>query len=286
MVCQECGTKNHEDARFCSSCGTRIVAIPPQASTLQTRPFDSPPAAAPPAPLLDPPPAQSKKRRLVKTCLLVSGTLFALVMGCAGIAAISSDDHPRAVEANSMAVVVEDESAEEKALAGEEASVAEEADQPIPEQQAAFIQTVESFYQPYHEASNELQGSAQRTKRNEALAALLPDRAVQDWTGTLESLDTTSQGNAYITIRPDGTESIIIATWNNALADVGTNSIIPTGSDLYNQLAGMSVGDRVVFSGTLAAGDEDHIVEGSLTESGSMTTPVFVMVFSDVTRLE
>ena len=223
----------------------------------------------------------------MKTCLVVPAALFALLVACAGISAIvSDDDHQTAVvETTSRPAAIGDEPREPKALADDEAP-AEAADQSIPEQQAAFIQTVESFYEPYREASNELQGSAQRPERSEALAALLPNRAVQSWTGTLESLDTTSKGDAYISIRPDGTESIIIATWNNPLADVDTNSIIPSGSDLYNKLAEMSVGDRVVFSGTFAAGDEDHLAEASLTEASSMTTPGFVMVFSDVTKQE
>ena len=274
MFCQECGTQNPEGATFCSNCGTRFVTQPQQAVAPQARSFDPQQAAAPQTRLLDPQPAQPKKRSWMKTCLMVSGALVALLVVCAGLAATVSDgDQQTAVEKGSRAAAGEDEPADE-------------AHATIPEQQAAFIKTVESFYQPYQEAENELQASAQRAKRRAALAALLPDRAVQGWTGTLESLDTNAAGNAYITIRPDGTESITIATWHNALADAGTHSLIPSGSGLYNKLAEMRAGDRVVFRGTFAPGDEDHLAVSSVTEAESMTTPGFVMVFSDVTQQE
>lgn len=290
MLCQKCDAKNLEDARFCSDCGTQLVAIPEQAAAPRTRPFGPQVAQTRP---FGPQPALSKKRGYMKTCLMVSAALFVLVTFCAGIgAAMSSDEQQTAaMDPDPMAVVVKDKPAEapageEAPAAAEEVAPADEAAPAIPEQQAAFIQTVESFYQPYQEAKNELQGSMQRSKREVALAALLPNRAVQDWTGTLESLDTNSEGNAYIAIRLDGTESITIATWTNAGSDVGTNSIIPSGSALYNKLAEMSAGDRVVFSGTFAASDRDYIAESSSTDAASMTTPGFVMVFADITKQE
>ena len=274
MVCQECGTKNPEDARFCSNCATPLVAIPQPATAPPMQPYD-PQLAAPHTQPFAPQPAQPKKRRMMKTCLTVSGALFVLVMFCGGLAAITSDGdhHTRSRENHAAAAAVEDERADEEAPRR-------------PEQQEDFIETVESFYEPYQEAENELQASGQRPKRSEALAALLPNRSVQGWTGTLESLDTDSDGDAYITIRPDGTESITIATWHNSLADVGTDSLIPSGSALYTELAEMSAGDPVVFSGTFVAGDQDHIAEANVTEAESMTEPRFVMVFSDVTQQE
>ncbi|HSH82483.1 MAG TPA: zinc ribbon domain-containing protein [Herpetosiphonaceae bacterium] len=275
MVCQECGTKNPEDARFCFNCATPLSPVPQPAVALHTQPYAPQPAAAAQTQPYGPQQAQPKKRRVMKTCLMVSGALFVLVVFCGALAAITSDgdQHTASVEKHSAAAAVEDEPADEEAP-------------PRPEQQVDFIETVESFYEPYQEAENELQASGQHPMRRQALAALLPDRAVQDWTGTLESLDTNSDGDAYITIRPDGAESITIATWHNSLVDAGTDSLIPPGSELYTELAEMSAGDQVVFSGTFAAGDQDHIAEAGVTEAASMTEPRFVMVFSDVTQQE
>jgi hypothetical protein len=211
---------------------------------------------------------------------MVSGALFALVIGCAGVSAIASDDGEHPAEART---------APQRALVDGRAAGApgaEEGDRAIPERQAAFIRTVEAFSDRYDEAENELQRAGQRAERRAALAKLLPDRAVRDWTGTLTSLDTDSRGNAYITFTPDGAEAVTIATWNNSLADAGTHSMIRSGSALYTKLAGMRAGERVIVSGAFAAGELDHVAEGSLTEAESMKTPDFVMVFSDVTEQE
>ncbi|MDP9311513.1 MAG: hypothetical protein M3R24_11635 [Chloroflexota bacterium] len=75
----------------------------------------------------------------------------------------------------------------------------------------------------------------------------------------MASLDTNAAGNAFITIRPEGTKFITIGTWHNAVQDGGTNSLIPFASDLYTRLAEMRVGDRVIFRGRFAASDEDHL---------------------------
>ncbi len=272
MFCQECGTRKAEGALYCTSCGTPLAAQPEQPQALETRLFHSEPVQ---------PARRGLLRRgvarlgLMKSCLMVSGALFALVIGCAGVSAMleGGGEQAAAVERAAPQSMLEDE-------------WADEADVTISDQQTAFIRTVDSFYERYEEAENELQSSAQRAKRRTALAKLLPDRTVQDWTGTLESFDTDARGNAYITIEPEGAESITIATWNNALADAETHSMISSGSELYDKLAEMREGDPVIFSGTFAADEQDHIAEGSLTEDKAMTTPDFVMVFSDVTKQE
>lgn len=279
MFCQECGTRKAEGALYCTSCGTPLAAQPEQP---QTRLFHSEPMQPARRGLLRRGVAWLglMKRRLLphglmKSCLMVSGALFALVIGCAGLNAILEDggEQAAAIEHAAPQSVLEDERVDEVDLT-------------LSEQQTAFIRMVDSFSERYEEAENELQSSAQRAKRRTALAKLLPDRTVQGWTGTLESLDTDARGNAYITIEPEGAESITIATWNNALADSGTHSMISSGSELYDKLAEMREGDPVIFSGTFAADEQDHIAEGSLAEDKAMTTPDFVMVFSDVTKQE
>ncbi len=91
MVCQECGTRNPEDAWFCFNCATPLSPVP-QVAAVQPQPYA-------------PHPVQPKKRRLMKSCLLVSGGLFALVLFCGGIAAVTSDgDHHREVERGSAAL--------------------------------------------------------------------------------------------------------------------------------------------------------------------------------------
>ncbi len=287
MYCHECGARKAEGALYCVYCGTPLAAQPEQLQVPQTRMLHSAPVKPARRGLLRRGSARLGaikrgllRRRLIRNGLMASAALFALVIGCAGVSAIVDDGgHVAAVGRAAPPGALEDERAGE-------ARAADEAGFEIPEQQAAFIRTVKTFSERYQEAENDLQSSAQRAQRRAALAKLLPDRSVQRWSGTLESLDTDARGNAYITIEPDGLESMTIATWDNALADAGAHSMIRAGSELYDELAQMREGERVTFSGTFAADDQDHIAEGSLTEDEAMTTPDFVMVFSDVTTQE
>lgn len=153
----------------------------------------------------------------------------------------------------------------------------------MPADQAAFIQTVESYYQQYKDAPNELKGSALRTQRKEALAKQLSSMKINGWGGTLQSLDTNSEGKAAIRIKLDGSD-IEIGTWNNGLSDIGSDTLIANSSPLYNAISELAKGDHVVFSGDFLPEDRDYIAEQSPTENGSMTSPLFVVKFSDVAK--
>jgi len=152
----------------------------------------------------------------------------------------------------------------------------------LPQTQSAFIQKVESFYEPYYEAPNELKKSALRKQRKDAIREIIKNKRVSNWIGTLKSMETNSEGKAAIVIRLEGAESITIKTWNNALSDIFDETLIENGSELYNAIADLSKGDKVVFSGTFASDERDFIREASVTERGSMTDPEFILKFSDV----
>ena len=97
-------------------------------------------------------------------------------------------------------------------------------------------------------------------------------------------MQTNSEGKAFIEIKLEGAESIVIKTWNNSLSDLMDNTLIENGSGLYNTIADLSEGTEVVFSGTFIADDRDFIREGSMTERGSMTDPEFILKFSSIRK--
>lgn len=151
----------------------------------------------------------------------------------------------------------------------------------IPQDQQNFVKIVESYYASYKQAPNELKKSALRAERKTAIQAALRNLAVQDWVGTLRDMGTNSDGKAYIVIQLAGSK-IEVKTWNNAVSDIGDKSLIETGSELYNKISNLSKGKTVRFTGTFKQGEKDYIKEASLTESGSMTSPAFIMGFMDV----
>ena len=157
----------------------------------------------------------------------------------------------------------------------------------LPGDQTQFINIVESFYQPYKEAPNELKKSALRTDRKTALEKFTPNRTVNNWIGRIKEMTTNSSGDAHIALHLEGSKAIVIKTWNNSLSDLMDGTLIIHGSPLYNNLINLSKGDLVRFSGNFFHGGNslDFLRETSITEEGSMTEPDFIFKFTNAEKL-
>jgi predicted aspartyl protease len=98
-------------------------------------------------------------------------------------------------------------------------------------------------------------------------------------------METTSEGKGILAVKLLGPGNITVKTWNNGLSDIGSNTLIPHGSTLYNQVANLAKGDTVLFIGSFAQGAEDYILEPSLTEEGSMSSPEFIFTFTSIRKI-
>jgi hypothetical protein len=145
-----------------------------------------------------------------------------------------------------------------------------------------FVQAVESFYDSYDNAPNELQKSALRTDRKEKLAEVMPSLDVHEWVGVIDDMSTNRDGKGVVAISLVGTNDITVGTWNNALSDIGSDSLISQNDPVYNSLSRLSKGESVVFSGSFLPSDMDYLKEMSFTELGSMKEPEFLMRFSEI----
>jgi hypothetical protein len=96
-------------------------------------------------------------------------------------------------------------------------------------------------------------------------------------------MSTTSQRNAHVSIQPDGC-SFRVQTWNNELSDISGNTLIAQDTELYQEVAELNRGTKVLFSGHFLAGDDDFVQEQSLTEEGSLTDPEFTVVFTSIKK--
>ena len=132
----------------------------------------------------------------------------------------------------------------------------------LPRDQRELCSAVASFCERY-KASNDFQKSAIRKERRAAISNILPDRSAIDWIGAVTRMITDSNGDGTLQVKLPGSSNIKMFTWSNAL--------IPHGSSLYNQVANLAEGDKVVFSGRFIPGDRDYIMEASLFEEGAMT---------------
>ncbi|MGH9682716.1 MAG: hypothetical protein ACRD4S_03775 [Candidatus Acidiferrales bacterium] len=154
----------------------------------------------------------------------------------------------------------------------------------MPSDESEFTAMITRFAMGYEEASNEFQKSTIRKERGEAIAQILRSRFVDDWVGQVSAMHTTSDGLGVLSVKLPGSVEIEVETMNNSLSDIGDNTLIATGSPLYNQVADLAVGDKVTFSGRFASRDMDYIEEESITEEGSMTAPGFIFTFTNVLK--
>jgi len=144
--------------------------------------------------------------------------------------------------------------------------------------QKGFIDVVHDYASQYDSAPNELKKSALVKKRAEAIAKLPGSSSkVEGWYGTIDSMGTNGDGDAYITIRPL-VNDISLGTWNNSFSDISSNSLIKSGSPLFDAVSDLKEGDVVMFSGSIGQ-------LKNMTENGKMTDPDFLFKFSKIKKM-
>lgn len=151
----------------------------------------------------------------------------------------------------------------------------------LPTDEREFISTVNDFKARYEQAPNEFQKSNLRTERAAALVKILPNLSVSDWIGEVSEMRTTHDDRwGVLSVKIGNDKSITVTT---QVTNVFNNrTLIPPGSDLYNQVAHLAIGRNLTFSGTFEPGTSDYAEEVSVTEEGSMTDPAFLFTFTSV----
>jgi hypothetical protein len=112
-----------------------------------------------------------------------------------------------------------------------------------------------------------------RDQRKISLSALLNKYSVKSWVGTINRLETNNEGKGILSVRIS--PNIEIKTWNNALSDMGSNTLIEKESPVFMNLFDLSNGQKVKFSGNFIPSETDFIEETSITIDGSMMNPEF-----------
>ena len=142
--------------------------------------------------------------------------------------------------------------------------------------EAEFVSVLERSKRRYDAAPNEFQKSTVRRERMAELGRTMTSRTAVDWIGTVARLETNGSGNGILRVHPLGYDWIVIETLPFG------ETVIPAGSPLYEQVALLSVGNKVIFSGVFGDNNQDYLAEMSLTEAGSMDEPEFKFKFSSV----
>ena len=152
-----------------------------------------------------------------------------------------------------------------------------------PNAQLRFEQVVTQHRRDFNSASTDLQRSNLRASRQRAIQQL-DFTTADNWAGTIVSIGTNRAGKAHVTI--ELCKNVFVGTYNNALSDIGSNTLIDNNTDMFRTLSTLNIGDKVRFSGTffVRSANPDHFSEMSLTLRGTMRTPTFLMRFTNISR--
>ncbi|NDP63514.1 hypothetical protein [Polaromonas sp.] len=151
----------------------------------------------------------------------------------------------------------------------------------LPLDEARLIEVVSLAQAESKKAENDMQTGGIKAKRDEALCRAITSLAVNNWIGTINKVNSNSDGKGVleITISKD----VKIKTWNNAFSDSRENTLIAQGSPLFEATSRLKSGQRVAFSGTFFKGSEgDCLRESSLTLRGKVQDPEFIFRFSEI----
>ncbi len=156
--------------------------------------------------------------------------------------------------------------------------------------EATTVQILNDFAVRYEQADNDMVRGALRRDRGHALCSRLTfiqtRGAVHEWIGTVETLSSTSDGRGVLTVRigPHATLHTINNGFSESISEFPT--LLAPGSSVYRAALALKLGQTVQFSGLLFPSKVDCMVEGSITQTGSMRDPDFLFRFTDLKPAE
>jgi len=144
-----------------------------------------------------------------------------------------------------------------------------------------FLDAIRAAIKQYDGGQNEMETGAAGPVLAKALCVVLPpSRRVQNWVGTVYKLTTNGDGKGVVSIKID--DDVYVQTWNNALSDIGSDTLIDPGSVLFSQAVKLRVGEKVHFNGQFLPSETDCVREQSMTLRGSIKEPEFSMRFESI----
>ena len=160
----------------------------------------------------------------------------------------------------------------------------------VPENQKLFEDMRKSQHEKYTSSKNDIMRSKAFSEANDFSEKFYNDNngKIEDFAGQITTIST-DQGGDYLNITIKSKLhglTVSYKTWNNSFSDEGFNSLIKKGSDVYNKVADLTEGDYVYFSAKLYKDRERGIEECSMSEIGSLSSPEFIVKFSNIRKAE
>ena len=149
-----------------------------------------------------------------------------------------------------------------------------------PPDQREVVELIQDGREEYDAADHDLERDAALADRDERICAALGDGRVEDWTGKIHEIDSSSDGRGIIGINIEPNTQV--TTRGNAFS--ADDTLIPPGA-LLDRVTELEVGQVVTFSGRfIAEEDGPCFTNPRLTQRQSIDKPLMVFRFSDVRR--
>jgi hypothetical protein len=265
IFCRKCGTALFEGSAFCSACGTPVN---PERSVAPLKPSGDPQYSIVGKPIN---PTQNQPLVVHTQRPFRRGLWLGVVLGVAALVLLFAtwSSTPSGPAATSAAPTSESPM-----------------ESFVPPLQKSFTSIVESFIPGYNSADTEIRKTNVRFERKAAIVRYFSGSGslrFQGWVGEVHDLKTESDGKAALSVKLKGSETVI-KTWNNSFSDSSSNTMISRGDGLYPSLMDIKNEDEVTVSGAFVVegGGQDYVKELSVTEAGSMTSPEFLVRFSQI----
>ena len=145
-----------------------------------------------------------------------------------------------------------------------------------------FIQSVRQYETGLPAEDDKARMSYNRSERARGISNSLPGlRTLSGWNGILRKVQSTIDGRVAMAIELPGS-NILLQTWSDAISDAGAGTLIEQKSELYSRLRGLAIGTPVSFDFEFLEDKDDWVKEGSKTVKEGMTSPKFIVRFTDV----
>lgn len=148
----------------------------------------------------------------------------------------------------------------------------------LPKTQSAFSERVAKAAAEYDATDNELRMTKAITDRNKALCKATGG-TFKGWKATVTNVGSTGDGYGYVSVIME--DDIELSTWNNALSDIGSDSLIKPSNKLFDTLLDLSSDDTVTVSGNFLR-EDSCVMTSNVTEVFDAASPDFKVNFTSI----
>ncbi len=148
--------------------------------------------------------------------------------------------------------------------------------------QAEFCKINKKYIDLSRKTTKELKLQLYKRKRKKELSNINYD--FSNWNGKIEAIEGVGDEYAYVSISI--CKNVTIKTWNNEFSDMFDKSLIHIDSELYERILDLEKGNYVITSGSFTKSDTDYFQETSITDSGSLTEPEYLVKFIEIGKKE